>query len=179
MRGDLPVGGSLSRCCSASWAAPTPCAKSLAAWRVAKVSSRILGIEAPKRSSLADANGHRPWELYQAVFYQLLDRCRGVAGPKKFRFKNKLLSLDTTVIDRCADVFEWATFRRRKGAVKLHFTLDHDGYLPTVLVITEGKRHDMTVARTQTFAPGTVWCSTWATSITRGWPTCSARASSS
>ena len=94
-----------------------------------------LGIEAPKRSSLAYANAHRPWELYQAVFYQLLERCREVAGPKKFRFKHKLLSLDTTVIDLCADAFEWATFRRRKGAVKLHFTLDHDGYLPTVLVV--------------------------------------------
>jgi hypothetical protein len=115
-----------------------------------------LGIEAPKRSSLAYANAHRSWTLYQAVFYQLLERCRGVAGPKKFRFKNKLLSLDTTVIDLCAEMFPWATFRRRKGAVKLHFTLDHDGYLPTVLVITEGKRHDMTVARHQSFAPGTV-----------------------
>jgi hypothetical protein len=115
-----------------------------------------LGIEAPKRSSLGYANAHRPWELYQAVFYQLLERCRTVAGPKKFRFKNKLLSLDTTVIDLCADVFPWATFRRRKGAVKLHFTLDHEGYLPTVLVITEGKRHDMTVARQQPFEAGTV-----------------------
>lgn len=115
-----------------------------------------LGIAAPKRSSLAYANAHRPWELYQAVFYQLLGRCQAVAGAKKFRFKNKLLSLDTTVIDLCADVFEWATFRRRKGAVKLHFTLDHDGYLPTVLVITEGHRHDVTVPRQQTFAAGTV-----------------------
>jgi hypothetical protein len=115
-----------------------------------------LGIEAPSRSTLAYANAHRPWELYRAVFYQLLERCRIVAAPKKFRFKNKLLSLDTTVIDLCADVFEWATFRRRKGAVKLHFTLDHDGYLPTVLIITEGNRHDLTGARQQTFAPGTV-----------------------
>lgn len=115
-----------------------------------------LGITAPIRSTLAYANAHRPWQLYQAVFYQLLDRCRTVAGPKKFRFKAKLLSLDTTVIDLCADLFPWATFRRRKGAVKLHFTLDHDGYLPTVLVITEGKRHDLTVARQQTFAAGTV-----------------------
>lgn len=115
-----------------------------------------LGLAAPKRSSLAYANAHRPWALYQTVFYQLLERCQTVAGPKKFRFKNKLLSLDTTVIDLCADVFPWATFRRRKGAVKLHFTLDHDGYLPTVLVITEGKRHDMTVARQQSFEAGTV-----------------------
>lgn len=115
-----------------------------------------LGITAPKRSTLAYANAHRPWELYQAVFYQLLDRCRTVAGGKHFRFNHKLLSLDTTVIDLCAELFPWATFRRQKGAVKLHFTLDHDGYLPTVLVITEGKRHDMTVARRQTFAAGTV-----------------------
>jgi hypothetical protein len=115
-----------------------------------------LGITAPKRSSLAYANAHRPWELYQTVFYQLLERCRTVAGSKRFRFKNKLLSLDTTVIDLCAELFPWATFRRRKGAVKLHFTLDHDGYLPTLLVITEGKRHDMTVARQQRFEAGTV-----------------------
>ncbi len=115
-----------------------------------------LGIESPKRSTLAYANAHRPWELYQAVFYQLLDRCRTVVGGKPFRFKHKLLSLDTTVIDLCAELFPWATFRRQKGAVKLHFTLDHDGYLPTVLVITEGKRHDLTVARRQTFAASTV-----------------------
>jgi hypothetical protein len=115
-----------------------------------------LGITVPKRSTLAYANAHRPWELYQAVFHQLLDRCRTVAGGKHFRFKHKLLSLDTTVIDLCAELFPWATFRRQKGAVKLHFTLDHDGYLPTVLVITEGNRHDLTVARRQTFTAGTV-----------------------
>ena len=53
-------------------------------------------------------------------------------------------------------MFPWAVFRRTKGAVKLHFTFDHDGYLPTALVITEGKRHDVTMARQQTFAPGTI-----------------------
>ena len=115
-----------------------------------------LGIEAPSRATLAYANAHRPWQLYERVFYQLLARCREVAGAKKFRFKNKLVSLDATVIDLCAEIFGWAKFRRTKGAVKLHFTLDHDGYLPTALVITEGKRHDVTVARRQTFEPGTI-----------------------
>lgn len=115
-----------------------------------------LGIEAPLRSTLAYANAHRPWQLYEQVFYQLLARCREVAGPKKFRFKNKLVSIDATVIDLCAEMFPWAQFRRRKGAVKLHFTLDHDGYLPTALVITEGKRHEVTIARQQTYAPGTI-----------------------
>ena len=115
-----------------------------------------LGITAPSRSTLAYANEHRPWPLYQAVFYQLLARCQAVAGSHKFRFKNKLLSLDATIIDLCAEMFPWATFRRTKGAVKLHFTLDHDGYLPTVLTITEGKRRETPVARQQTFAPGTI-----------------------
>src|ERR1700719_560505 len=71
-----------------------------------------LGIAAPCRSTLAYANEHRSWELFQAVFYQLLGRCRSVAAPHKFRFKNKLLSLDTTMIDLCADLFPWATYKR-------------------------------------------------------------------
>lgn len=115
-----------------------------------------LGITAPARSTLAYANEHRPWQLYQAVFYQLLARCQAVTGPRKFRFKNKLLSLDATLVELCAEMFPWATFRRTKGAVKLHFTLDHDGYLPTVLVITEGRRRETPVARAQRFDPGTI-----------------------
>lgn len=115
-----------------------------------------LGAAAPRRSTLAYANAHRPWPLYQAVFYQVLARCREVAGPKPFRFKNKLLSLDATVIDLCAEMFPWAVFRRTKGAVKLHFTLDHDGYLPTFLVITDGKQREGPLAREQRFLPGTI-----------------------
>ena len=115
-----------------------------------------LGIEVPKRATLSYANAHRPWQLYQRVFYQLLDRCRMVAPGKRLRFKNKLLSLDATVIDLCAELFPWATFRRRKGAVKLHFTLDHDGYLPRFAVITEGKASEVKVARGFHFEPGTI-----------------------
>ena len=116
-----------------------------------------LGITAPKRTTLAYANEHRPWTLYKAVFFQLLGRCQAVAqGRRKFRFKNKLLSLDASMIDLCASLFDWATFRRTKGAVKLHLLLDHDGYLPCFAVITEGKRHEVTVAKTLRFAPGTI-----------------------
>jgi hypothetical protein len=116
-----------------------------------------LGVStAPNRSTLAYANEHRPWILFRAVFYQLLDRCREVAGPRPFRFKNKLLSIDATVIDLCAATFPWAAFRRTKGAVKLHFTLDHDGYLPTFLVITDAKHHEAPIARQQRFPPGTI-----------------------
>ena len=116
-----------------------------------------LGIVVPKRSSLAYANEHRPWELYQRVFFSLLDRCRKAGPfPKKFRFKNKLVSLDSTVIDLCVSLFDWAKFRRTKGAIKLHLVLDHDGYLPCFGVVTEGKTHDVQVAKTLSFEPGTV-----------------------
>ncbi len=116
-----------------------------------------LGITAPRRSTLAYANAHRPWQLYQHVFYQMLDRCRGLAGPKtRFRFKNRLVSMDASVIELCATMFAWAKFRRTKGAVKLHCQLDHAGYLPTMVVITDGKQHDLVVARQQRFDAGTI-----------------------
>jgi hypothetical protein len=113
--------------------------------------------ESPARSTLAYANAHRPWELFQAVFQQFLERCQPLAeGRRKFRFKNKLVSLDSTVIDLCATLFDWAKFRRTKGAVKLHLLLDHDGYLPSLVVVTEGRCHDIRVARGLKFDPGTI-----------------------
>lgn len=116
-----------------------------------------LGISAPARATLAYANQHRPWELYQQVFFTLLGRCRSaVVGPKKFRFKNKLVSLDSSVIDLCVTLFDWAKFRRTKGAIKLHLLLDHDGYLPSFAVITEGRVSDVKVAHTLRLDPGTI-----------------------
>jgi IS4 transposase len=120
-----------------------------------------LGVPvAPKRSTLAYANEHRPWELYQSVFEQTLSQCqelvRRQGGRKKFRFKNKLMSLDGSIIDLSVSMFDWAKFRRTKGAIKLHLLLDHDGYLPSFAVVTEGKTSEIKVARTLRFAPGTI-----------------------
>ena len=116
-----------------------------------------LGIEAPARSSLSYANGHRPWQVFEKVFYELFELVAAKAiGKKKFRFKNKLVSLDSTVIDLCLSMYDWAKFRRTKGAVKLHLVLDHDGYLPCFGIITEGKVHDVKAAHQIHFSPGTV-----------------------
>ena len=120
---------------------------------------RHLGVEEPpKRSTLSYANQHRPWQLYQTVFHDLLTRCQAEAlGLKrKFRFKHKLLSLDSTVIPLCLSVFDWAQYKRAKGAVKLHMVLDHDGYLPSYAVLTDGKTADITAAKSMTFAAGTM-----------------------
>jgi hypothetical protein len=116
-----------------------------------------LGISAPSRSTLAYANEHRPWQLYQRIFMQLFERCQSqVKVKKKFRFKNKLVGLDSTIIDLCVSLFDWAKFRRTKGAIKLHLLLDHDGYLPSFAVITEGKVADVKVVSEFHFAPGTI-----------------------
>jgi hypothetical protein len=116
-----------------------------------------LGIEAPARSSLSYANCHRPAELFEKVFYALFDTVSSKAvGKKKFRFKNKLVSMDSTVIDLCLSMYDWAKFRRTKGAVKLHLVLDHDGYLPCFGLITDGKVSDVKAAWQIDFAPGTI-----------------------
>jgi Domain of unknown function (DUF4372)/Transposase DDE domain len=116
-----------------------------------------LGIEAPARSSLSYANAHRPAELFEKVFYALYEKVAAkVKGKRKFRFKNKLVSLDSTTIDLCLSMYDWARFMRAKGAVKLHLVLDHDGYLPCFGVITDGKGADVHVAGKISFAPGTI-----------------------
>lgn len=108
---------------------------------------RHLGIPStPKRSTLSYANQHRPWWFFRDLFYTLYGHISTFAPKKRFRFKNKLLSLDATVIDLCLSLFPWAKFRRTKGAVKLHMLLDHDGYMPTYALITEGKVHEVNVA---------------------------------
>lgn len=106
-----------------------------------------LGIETPARSTLAYANEHRPWQLYRDVFGALLGRCQDLAPGHRFRFKNKLYSLDATTITLCASMFDWARYKRKKGGVKVHLVLDHDGYLPTYAVIREAKVFDIEVAR--------------------------------
>jgi hypothetical protein len=118
-----------------------------------------LGVRRPPtRSTLAYANAHRPWQLYETVFYHVLGRCQALAATKRrrFRFKNPLRTLDTTIIELCALVFDWARFQRTKGAIKLHLQLDHQGCLPCWALVTDGDTNDVRVAQQLTFAPGTI-----------------------
>jgi hypothetical protein len=119
---------------------------------------RHLGMkDAPKKSTLSYANAHRPWQMFRDLFYDTLEICR-MSAPKnrKFRFKNKLLSLDSSTIALCLTLFPWAKFRRTKGAVKLHLLLDHDGYFPTYAYISNGKKHDVTIARKFSLPPDSI-----------------------
>jgi hypothetical protein len=120
-----------------------------------------LGIaKAPNKSTLSYANGHRPAKLYEDLFYTALKRFRDEEGlgprKKKFRFKNKLLSLDSTTISLCLELFPWAKFRKAKGGVKAHVLLDHDDYLPLYVLITEAKRSDVKMADAFTLNRGSI-----------------------
>ncbi|HIC38950.1 MAG TPA: IS4 family transposase [Candidatus Marinimicrobia bacterium] len=109
-----------------------------------------LGINrGPSKSNLSYANIHRPAVLFEDLFWTMTDRFRaqGHLGSRKhkFRFKNKLLSLDSTTISLCLSLFPWAEFRRAKGGVKAHVLLDHDDYMPSYVLISKAKMHDAKV----------------------------------
>jgi uncharacterized protein DUF4372/DDE family transposase len=107
----------------------------------------LLGLTPPKRSTLAEANERRPATLYHTLLVTLYARCQAFAPGHGCRFKSPLFSLDSTTISLCLSLFPWARFRRAKGAVKVHTLLDHGGYIPAFVVLTEGKQSDITVAR--------------------------------
>lgn len=120
-----------------------------------------LGIaKAPRRSTLSYANQHRPAALFEELFWTASARFReqqALGGKKhKFRFKNKLLSLDSTTISLCLTLFPWAKFRRAKGGVKAHVLLDHDDYLPAYVLLTEAKRSDVKLADSFALNPGSI-----------------------
>lgn len=115
-----------------------------------------LGSAMVTRTTLARVNESQPYTLYEALFYKLLARCQQFAPKHGFRFQNKLYSLDSTTIDLCLSIFPWAKFRRTKGAIKLHVGLDHEGLIPSFVTMTDGKAHDITVARTLELPRGSI-----------------------
>ena len=120
-----------------------------------------LGIaKAPNKSTLSYANQHRPAALYQELFYTALARFREQQGlgPRKhkFHFRNKLLSLDSTIVSLCLSLFPWARCRRNKGGAKAHVLLDHDDYLPRYVLITPARVPDLRVAHTLALPKGSI-----------------------
>ena len=104
-----------------------------------------MGIErTPTKSTLAYANEHRPWQIYKDMFESMVAEIQPkISRKSKPRgYKGKLFSVDSTTIDLCLSVFPWAKFHHKKGAVKIHTLLDHDGLLPVFADATTGRVHD-------------------------------------
>ena len=110
-----------------------------------------LGLESVARSTLSDANNNRSSDIYKEIFYDLLVKCQSLAPKHKFKFKKPLYTMDSTLINLCLTIFPWAKYRKMKGALKLHTLLDHRGCLPSFITVTDGKCHDIRVARDSKF----------------------------
>lgn len=115
-----------------------------------------LGSTKLSRSNFSRINESKPYTLYESLCARLLSRCQSVAPRHNFRFKNPLYSLDASTVDLCLSVFPWADFRTTKSAIKLHVGLNHSGLLPEFVTVTEGKKHDITVARVLDFPKGSI-----------------------
>jgi hypothetical protein len=84
--------------------------------------------------------------VFEQTLFQCQELVRSQGGRKKLRFKNQLMSLDGSIIDLSMSMFDWAKYRQTKGAIERHLLLDHDGYLPSFAVVTEGKTSEIKVA---------------------------------
>jgi hypothetical protein len=110
-----------------------------------------LGIRNVARSTLSDANAERSSEIFEKVFYGFLDTCRAIAPRHNFSIKMPVFTQDATLIPLCLSAFPWARYRQRKGALKLHMLLDHQGCLPSFIRMTDGKCHEVNVVSKDEF----------------------------
>lgn len=110
-----------------------------------------LGVKkAPCKSSLSYINQHRTYEVFRDLYFNLLERLESSVYRKRLyarRLKRKIFIMDASIIPLSLSLFDWAKFRTKKGALKLHAVLDYDTGLPGYAVLTDGKTHEINAAR--------------------------------
>lgn len=109
---------------------------------------------APCKSSLSYMNQHRPFELFRDLYFKLLGKLEPSLQRRRLyarRLKRQIFIMDASVIPLSLSLFDWAKFRTKKGAVKLHAVLDYDTGLPCYAVLSDGKTHDVREARNMAF----------------------------
>ena len=111
------------------------------------------------RSTLAKANENRDWRIYADFAQVLIHQARDLYRDEDFgvELDETVYALDSTTIDLCLAVFPWATFRKRKGAIKLHTLLDLRGSIPSFIWITDGKVHDVNILDELIPEPGAIY----------------------
>ena len=115
-----------------------------------------LGTKPAARSTFAEANEKRPAAFFEALFGHVYGRCQPVAPKHKFKFKNKLFSLDATTVSLCLSLFPWAKFRKTKAGIKINTLLDHNGYLPAFVSISKARRHESKTAKSMRLPKGSI-----------------------
>ena len=99
------------------------------------------------RSTLADANDSRDWRIWFEVATMLIRRARKLYRDDDLELglSNPVYALDSTTIDLCLSLFDWAPFRSTKAAVKMHTLLDLRGNIPAFIHVSDGKMGDVKV----------------------------------
>lgn len=115
-----------------------------------------LGAKPIARSTLARLNEKQPAELYESVFYKLLNRFSLGCNTHKFRFKNPLYSLDASVIDLSLKLFPWAKCHQSKAAMKLHVGLNNGSLIPEFVALSHGLENDLIQGRQFSFPKGSI-----------------------
>jgi hypothetical protein len=101
------------------------------------------GVPQLKRSTFCDAMEKRDHQVFEDVFHAVVDKAQMTAGKTKKLFKNPLRIIDASVISLCLATYDWASYRKAKGAVKLHLNLDGDNLMPYDAYLSTGKVHDV------------------------------------
>ena len=106
--------------------------------------NHLGNVHPPSKSNLSYQNKNNNWKLFQEYYYKLLEHLGQQAGFKqvKFRIKTKIFLLDASTISLCLSLFDWAKYKTKKGAIKMHTLLDYDGNLPAYINISNGKTAD-------------------------------------
>ena len=106
-----------------------------------------LGIKSVAKSSLSYANNNRSYEIFEKLFYSLLEQCKEITESKKFKFNSPLYSFDSTTIRLSLSIFDWAKYTKEKGALKIHMLLNNETTIPELLTISNGKKGDLSAIK--------------------------------
>jgi hypothetical protein len=101
------------------------------------------GLPQVKRSTFCDAMEKRDHQVFEDVFHTVVEKAQMIAGKTKKLFKNPLRIIDASIISLCLAKYDWASYRKAKGAVKLHLSLDGDNLMPYDAYLSTGKVHDV------------------------------------
>ncbi|MDD2833756.1 MAG: IS4 family transposase [Methylotenera sp.] len=115
-----------------------------------------LASQTVSRSALGRANGTLDYQFFVTLFGRLYARCANRSPKQDFGLKEKLFSLDASLIDVSMKLFPTTNYNRMKAAFKLHVGLDHDGLIPAFIAVTAGKVADQTQAKLFKFPKGSV-----------------------
>ena len=112
------------------------------------------------KANLGKSNANRDCRIYQDYAYYLIEEARKICiqnDSTQFSFSNSVYAFDSTTIDLCLNVFCWATFRRAKGAIKLHTQYDIRTSIPVFMHLTAGSVHDVNIMEKIIYAPGSFY----------------------